>query len=395
MDKVGDSSNKWAEDIYWSHFQFTHFYQILAGGCEQQLVIPDKFSNNLKNKLPATVTLKGPSGATWDVGLSTSDDKLCFKRGWQEFVKAHYLEQNDLLVFRYNGTSQFDVLIFDWKSFCEKEASYFVKICENKKIDSGGQAKRKLREPSLDGFDVNINNGAECDSSENIIHDDSMERMIQDVVSKATNFNGQPEVFSAEPIRTVQTRRKKKTPNNTAIISTPEPVQLSDSDMEATPVKKIGSYVEQYVSHRRAITEGEKNNALKLAEAASSDTGFKVVMRPSHVYRRFFLFIPTQWVTKNLSLRNQDIILRVGSDEWPTKFNFTPSRQCGGLTSGWKHFSIDNNLEEFDVCVFEPVNKSSGPVVLEVKIFRVVEDVIPLTRVASKSNRKPTKAPEA
>lgn len=59
--------------------------------------------------------------------------------------------------------------------------------------------------------------------------------------------------------------------------------------MEATPIKKIGSYVEQYVSHRRAITEGEKNNALKLAEAASSDTGFKVVMRPSHVYRRFFL----------------------------------------------------------------------------------------------------------
>lgn len=59
--------------------------------------------------------------------------------------------------------------------------------------------------------------------------------------------------------------------------------------MEATPVKKIGSYVEHYVSNRRAITEGEKNNALKLAEAASSDAGFKVVMRPSHVYRRFFL----------------------------------------------------------------------------------------------------------
>lgn len=106
-------------------------------------------------------------------------------------------------------------------------------------------------------------------------------------------------------------------------------------------------------------------------------------------------FIPTQWVTKNLALRNQDIILRVGSDEWPAKFNFTPSRQCGGLTSGWKHFSIDNNLEEFDVCVFEPVTKSSGPVVLEVKIFRVVEDVTPLTRVASKSNRKLIKAPEA
>lgn len=103
-------------------------------------------------------------------------------------------------------------------------------------------------------------------------------------------------------------------------------------------------------------------------------------------------FIPTQWVTKNLSLCNQDVILRLGNNEWPAKFSFTASRQCGGLTSGWKHFAIDNNLEEFDVCVFEPVPKTSGPVVLEVRIFRVVEDVIPLTRVSAKSNRKLIKA---
>lgn len=59
--------------------------------------------------------------------------------------------------------------------------------------------------------------------------------------------------------------------------------------MAATPIKKIGSYAEHYVSNRRAITEDDKINALKLAEAASSDGSFKVVMRPSHVYRRFFL----------------------------------------------------------------------------------------------------------
>ncbi|XP_023538425.1 B3 domain-containing protein REM16-like [Cucurbita pepo subsp. pepo] len=393
MDKVSDSSNKWAEDIYWSHFQFTHFYQILAGGSEQKLVLPNKFVNNLKKKLPSTVTLKGPSGATWDVGLSANDDKLYFKHGWQEFVKAHSLEQNDLLVFRYNGASQFDVLVFDWKSFCEKEASYFVKICEHTNSDTGHKAKRKFGEPTLDSFDVDANNGAECASSENNLHDDSMERMIQDVVSKATNLNGQPEVFSAQPIRTIRTRRRKETPKSAAVMTpTPAPVQLSDSDEEATPVKKIGSYAEQYLSNRRAITEEDKNNALKLAEAASSNAGFKVIMRPSHVYRRFYLFIPTQWVTKNLSLCNQDVILRLGNNEWPAKFSFTASRQCGGLTSGWKHFAIDNNLEEFDVCVFEPVPKTSGPVVLEVRIFRVVEDVIPLTRVSAKSNRKLIKA---
>lgn len=174
------------------------------------------------------MTLKGPSGATWDVGLTSNDNKLYFKHGWQDFVKAHSLEQNDLLIFRYNGGSQFDVLVFDWKSFCEKEASYFVKICEHKKGDDGYQAKRKLREPSLDDFDADTNNGAECASSENIIHDDSMERMIQDVVSKATNLNGQPEVCSAEPIQTMRTRRKKETPNNATIL-TPPPIQISGS----------------------------------------------------------------------------------------------------------------------------------------------------------------------
>lgn len=88
--------------------------------------------------------------------------------------------------------------------------------------------------------------------------------------------------------------------------------------------------------------------------------------------------------------------LRLGKDEWAVRFNFNSRRQFGGLTSGWKHFSISNNLEEFDVCVFEPVTNPSGPpVVLEVKIFRVVEHVVPLTRMPSNTNQMLIKAPEA
>jgi len=107
-------------------------------------------------------------------------------------------------------------------------------------------------------------------------------------------------------------------------------------------------------------------------------------------------FLPNQWVTKSTPFRNQEVILRVGKDEWPVRFNFNSRRQFGGLTSGWKHFSISNNLEEFDVCVFEPVTNPSGPpVVLEVKIFRVVAHVVPLTRMPSNTNQMLIKAPEA
>lgn len=64
---------------------------------------------------------------------------------------------------------------------------------------------------------------------------------------------------------------------------------MDDSDAEHTPMSMGGALSQQYMSHRRAITEDEKKNALHLAQEASSDETFLVVMRPTHVYKRFFV----------------------------------------------------------------------------------------------------------
>jgi|UniRef100_A0A2N9J3W5 hypothetical protein len=111
--------------------------------------IPQKFVDNLKKKLPQSVTLKGPSGLTWNVDLTTNDDTLFFNHGWQEFVQDHSLKETDLLVFRYDGGSQFDVLIFDGNNLCEKGASYFVRKREHTEHDTGC-IKKKLRKGSID-----------------------------------------------------------------------------------------------------------------------------------------------------------------------------------------------------------------------------------------------------
>lgn len=89
--------------------------------------LPKRFSDSLKRKLPDNATLRGPGGAELTVKLSTKDDILHFTNGWQQFAHDHFLEENDLLIFKYNGESQFDVLIFDQKNLCEKVASYFVR----------------------------------------------------------------------------------------------------------------------------------------------------------------------------------------------------------------------------------------------------------------------------
>lgn len=99
-----------------------------------------------------------------------------------------------------------------------------------------------------------------------------------------------------------------------------------------------------------------------------------------------------------MTLKNQDFYLRYGEEEWRTRLNYYQSRKCVGITSGWKHFAVDNNLEQFDVCIFDPCNREDGPFCVDVKIFRVVPEVTCLTPVKSpnsgKSGRKSSKSVE-
>ncbi|KAM3341951.1 hypothetical protein P3S68_026917 [Capsicum galapagoense] len=133
---------KWKEQIYWSEFQVVQFFQILSGIFDQQLAIPKKFANNLREKLGDSVSLTGPSGPTWNVRLTLIGDALFLKDGWKEFVDAHSLEEDDLLIFKYNGSSRFDVSVFDRQSLCEKEASCYVKKCEHADVASRSRTKR-------------------------------------------------------------------------------------------------------------------------------------------------------------------------------------------------------------------------------------------------------------
>lgn len=89
----------------------------------------------------------------------------------------------------------------------------------------------------------------------------------------------------------------------------------------------------------------------------------------------FFQSIPSAWTTKHLrSLEKQDVILRTKENTWHTKFYYQKSKNSGGLSSGWKSFALSNDLQEFDVCVFEPGIPVDNAVVLDVNIIRVFHD---------------------
>lgn len=60
-----------------------------------------------------SVTLKVPNGDVWQVDLIKSKGKLCFNNGWMEFAMHYGITFGNLLVFKYEGFSIFNVLIFD------------------------------------------------------------------------------------------------------------------------------------------------------------------------------------------------------------------------------------------------------------------------------------------
>nr|DAD46874.1 TPA_asm: hypothetical protein HUJ06_016811 [Nelumbo nucifera] len=362
-------------------------------------VIPAKFVKNLKEDLSSPVTLRGPTGKVWKVGLVKAGDSLFFQYGWDEFVEDHNLEEEDLLVFRYSGSSTFDVLMFDQLNLCEKECSYFVGKCG-------------------------------CERKENT-RDDSMEADFMHSSVERGRRGGRRRRFTSST-KTNQGRRGRGrgrgrrtfiSPTNEEELKTSEPgIRRNSSQSNDRSVRKEASasvrdcakrkfmgeesadsfgddgipenlsrsYQLHFVSKRRPVTEVEKKRAYQLASAASASTdhrSFIVVMRQTHVCRRFHLTIPVLDVTYNFPPRNQDVTLSLKGKTWPVIFKYQTNPLNGGFASGWADFVFDNNLEEDDVCVFEVVGGRNNSILVNVQIFRVVEAVTPLRKVKCPSRR--------
>nr|POE84982.1 b3 domain-containing protein [Quercus suber] len=75
--------------------------------------IPKKFIRDYGSHLSDMAYLTIPNGTKWKVKLTKSDGEVCFGNGWCEFASSHALALGHFLVFRYDGNSEFYVVIFD------------------------------------------------------------------------------------------------------------------------------------------------------------------------------------------------------------------------------------------------------------------------------------------
>ncbi|XVF41612.1 hypothetical protein PTKIN_Ptkin01aG0293400 [Pterospermum kingtungense] len=142
-----------------------HFFRIILGH-DQKLGLPKRFVSTYGNDLSNSVQLAAPSGQVWQVELVKCDGQVWLGNGWKGFADYFSLKRGNLLVFRYEGHSQFHVpMIFDQTTF---EIEYPINVDSSKDANHDKQHQMpKVEEIESDVSVEIIHNISLCQRSMN------------------------------------------------------------------------------------------------------------------------------------------------------------------------------------------------------------------------------------
>ncbi|ONH90753.1 hypothetical protein PRUPE_8G072800 [Prunus persica] len=92
-----------------------HFFKMIADEISgnKRLRVPKTFLDKCGEHLSDQIHLKLPCGSEWKIKLRRCNGEVWLGKGWPEFSEFYSLKKGNSLLFRYEGNSKFNVLIFD------------------------------------------------------------------------------------------------------------------------------------------------------------------------------------------------------------------------------------------------------------------------------------------
>ncbi|POO02690.1 B3 DNA binding domain containing protein [Trema orientale] len=92
-----------------------HFFAVVLEETlqENKLRIPQKFVRKYGEALSDSVFVKLPCGSRWKIKLAKQDNKIWLEEGWPDFAKHYSIKRGGMVIFRYEGNSEFHAVIFD------------------------------------------------------------------------------------------------------------------------------------------------------------------------------------------------------------------------------------------------------------------------------------------
>ncbi|KAM1453412.1 hypothetical protein EV1_003052 [Malus domestica] len=363
-----------------------YFHKLIVSSTLQakQLRIPESFVQKFRNELSTIAKLTVPDGRVWHVGIKKVDNKFWFHGGWLEFIEHYSIRVGYFLTFRYEGRSSFTVHIFNLKT---AEINYQP----NALSSTGGSIYRyQVFEEMEDDDSVEILGSSPTsivtdslrdkrfgDSANKLIPGKNCTPLLQNLFngSKPKNCMSRSDagnlhlskgddLQAGEDTQSIKkTMRKKRKVN-------PD-VQESSSQQEKEVEIRFRFY-ESASARKRTVTAEERERAINAAKTFEPDNPFcRVVLRPSYLYRGCIMYLPSCFAEKNLNGVSGFIKLQSADGrQWSVRCLYRGGR--AKLSQGWYEFTMDNNLGEGDVCVFEFLKMKD--IVLKVTVFRVLED---------------------
>ncbi|XAR72862.1 hypothetical protein NMG60_11019642 [Bertholletia excelsa] len=398
------------------------FYRLIVPSIiqEKKMRIPEKFVRKLGNDLPAVATLTTPNGCVWQVGLKRIDDKVCFTDGWYEFVEHQAIRVGYLLVFTYEGNSNFSVNIYDMataeiKYHCNPLSGPVGSKPLNLDYHMGMGAVNNVNgfQAELIRPGIPMSHGSLLDEAkgnkQHLIK--NFENVMSPYIQSAGYHFGGTELKSsnykasegglrvdfgrsaAQPTRDIGIQC-----NHSELVTSAYEIRLQSltKKPETSRKRKRGNELDSPASHGgelaspgsdssgsfmkryRVLSPEEKERVLNAAKMFQSENPFcRVILRRSYVYKGIGLHMPASFAEKYLSGVSGFVTLQGPSGEkWPVRCMWRDG--SAKLSKGWPEFVLANKLEEGDVCVFELVKM--GDVLLKVTIFRAVGDAGPVNQ---------------
>ncbi|TVU49367.1 hypothetical protein EJB05_00675, partial [Eragrostis curvula] len=310
------------------------FFKLMTRDFTKGISIPEKFVKNFKGKITKVYDLKGPSGETWHIGVDKNADELFLKSGWEDFVKAHELQENDLLIFTCIGNSSFEVLIFE-ESGCEKVSSLF----DNK-------TGLNMLKNSADKEHYSLSDSQDTTTPSQLVGSP------QDTTTSQKRSGMLPE-----------------SPDSSNYHVKREAIGEEDSDEEYSN----RNYYYTMVANR--LSNEEKEEIISLASIRTDNPAFFTILGMSHVRsNNNFLIFPSRFVADHLDTRLHEITLCRPNrkDKWCVKYY--RARDSQGIRNyNFFKFVPENKLREGDICAFE-LMKGARRATMTVHAIRKVDD---------------------
>ncbi|RCV41844.1 hypothetical protein SETIT_9G167100v2 [Setaria italica] len=339
MKKPCKCCRRYLDHLEGKNQPMSYFFRRVDANSRHRMIIPNRFVKRFAGKLSRIINLESPNGGLYDVEVKERYNKTVLQRGWEAFVDANRVQENDFLLFHHIEKSRFEVLILG-SDGCEK-----VFPC------AGVRNTPSIQERSLDSVDISSSSCHETTES-----------------SESERF--------ARCGRSSSSHRRRMAATSSSFEESGEDTPSRNKSFESGDDLQTPPRDGYVLSCRRYLSEAQKGKVIALIQKIKPEvTVFVSIMRKSNVQTSgAYLVISKEYALAHFPHETTFLTLqRPGkSKKWHPRFYIRNDRRVYMLRGQWLDFVRDNHVQEGDICLLLPA-KSGRKFMLTVYLLRATD----------------------